>query len=142
MNTPRAVVLISLLLLAGLSWSAEKAVCRVTYTTSAAGVTSLPLGMLADGGAADGGSTADKICNWPNGANVLVQCSSDVYANYAMDAGVLPDATSNDTTFAFATNLDPIPVCLVGQERHISVLGVSASGTCKFITTTLRRCPR
>lgn len=110
------------------AWSAEKVVCSVTYTTGAAGVTSSP---------------ATGTCTWAQGATVLVQCSTDVYGSWQLtSAGTLVTATSADVTLSFASNLDPIPVCLQGTERHISVLGVTANGTCKFMTTSLKRCPR
>lgn len=110
------------------AWSAEKVVCSVTYTTGAAGVTSSP---------------ASGTCSWSPGGAVLVQCSSDVYGSWAVNAaGTVVTATSADVTLSFSSNLDPIPVCLQGRENHISVLGVTASGTCKFLPTSLRRCPR
>lgn len=110
------------------AWSAERVVCSVTYTTGVAGVTSSP---------------ATGTCAWSPGGAVLVQCNTDVFASWAVNAaGTVITATSSDVTLAFATNLDPIPVCLQGRENHISVLGVTASGTCKFIPTSLRRCPR
>lgn len=137
MKNAIAVVVV---MLAALTLAAEKAVCRVTYTTAAAGVTSSPLGVNPDGGATDAGVAFP--CSWPAGGNVLVQCSSDVYVSYTLDGGAPVTATSNDNTFQFSSNLDPIPVCLQNSEQHISVLGVTAAGTCKFSPTTLRRCPR
>lgn len=109
------------------AWSAEKVLCSVTYTTGAAGTTATP---------------TTGSCSWSAGSNVLMQCSSDVYFNYQVVNGALAAATSADAIASFATNLDPIPVCLLSTERHISFLGVTASGTCKFMQTSLRRCPR
>lgn len=116
-----------LFLMSGPAWSAEKVLCSVTYTTGAAGTTVTP---------------ASGSCSWALGTNVLMQCSTDVYFNYQVVNGALAAATSADATASFASNLDPIPVCLKNNEKHISVLGVTASGTCKFMSTDLRRCPR
>lgn len=116
-----------LFLMSGPAWSAEKAVCSVTYTAAVAGVTSAP---------------TTGSCTWPVGGNVLMQCTTDVYFNYQTVNGALAAATSADAVAGFASNTDPIPVCLGDGERHISFLGVSSSGTCKFIPTRLRRCPR
>ena len=109
------------------AWSAEKVLCSVTYTTGVAGVTSSP---------------TTGSCSWSAGSNVLMQCTTDVYFNYQVVNGALAAATSADAIASFASNLDPIPVCLLSGERHISFLGVTASGTCKFMQTSFRRCPR
>lgn len=122
-----AIVTAYLLLMVQPAWSAEKVLCSVTYTTGVAGVTSSP---------------TTGSCSWSAGSNVLMQCTTDVYFNYQVVDGALAAATSADAVAGFASNTDPIPVCLSRLERHISFLGVTASGTCKFMQTSFRRCPR
>lgn len=124
-----AIVTAYLFLMVQPAWSAEKVLCSVTYTTGAAGVTSSP---------------TTGSCSWSVGSNVLMQCTTDVYFNYQVVNGALAAATSADAIASFSSNLDPIPVCLSSpsNERHISVLGVTVSGTCKFMQTSFRRCPR
>ena len=123
-----------LFLMSAPAWSAERVVCTLDFT-SAAAVNTL--------------SPTTGSCNWAKGSNVLMQCRSaagagvDVYSRHELSTGgslVAADSTSN--VYAFSSNLDPIPVCLYLNETHISVRGVSASGTCFFSTTPLRRCPR
>ena len=123
-----------LFLMASHGWSAEKVVCTLDFTTAAAVNTSAP---------------TTGSCSWLKGSNVLMQCRSaagagvDVYSRHELSsAGTLVAADSTGNVYSFATNLDPIPVCLMGNEKDISVRGVSASGTCYFTITTLRRCPR
>lgn len=124
-----AIVTAYLFLMVQPAWSAEKVLCSVTYTAGVAGVTSAP---------------TTGSCSWDIGSNVLMQCTTDVYFNYQVVNGALAAATSADAVAGFASNTDPIPVCLStpSRERHISVLGVTAAGTCKFMQTSFRRCPR
>ena len=123
-----------LFLMSGPAWSAEKVVCTLDFT-SAAAVNTL--------------SPTTGSCTWPNGGNVLMQCRSaagggvDVYSRHELSTGgALVAADSTGNVYAYASNLDPIAICLKGTEKHISVRGVSASGTCYFTPTDLRRCPR
>lgn len=134
MKNLAAIFTAYLILLVQPAWSAEKVVCTLDFTTAAAVNTASP---------------TTGSCSWNAGANVLMQCRSaagsgvDVYSRHELDAaGAVVAASSTGNVYAYSTNLDPIAVCLVGREKHISVRGVSASGTCYFTITTMRRCPR
>lgn len=112
----------------------EDSQCTVTFTTGVAGTTASP---------------ATGTCTWDYGTNVLMQCDVAVFFSPSRTA------TSADFKVDFAANSDPYPLWLMpgnGQkttlqdggivisgQRVISVLGVTASGTCKFGKTPRRK---
>lgn len=100
---------------------------------------------LSDGGAAvvscktDAGTpTTCGACAWAKGANLLMQCSSDVYVN--QDGGA---ASSSDFSVDFTNNKDPYIIYLLPGQSNVSVqLVTGAEGkTCKF-APTLRTKPK
>lgn len=93
--------------------------CSVTFTNSVAGTTSAP---------------TTGTCSWIAGATVAMQCDQAVYYNADKSAttGGATTATSVDFSVDFTANSDPYIIVLAGNAKHISILGVSTSGTCKF----------
>jgi hypothetical protein len=118
------------------AWAAEPVVCTLTTSTSTAAQTKMP---------------TTGTCSWGQGANVLMQCTTDVYINtqghtpsgvvnhlgaWYYDGGVEGSAaTSSDQRVDFTSNTDPYPIYLDNGDQHISVLAVTSAGTCKFMTT-------
>jgi hypothetical protein len=120
------------------AWAAEPVVCAVTTSTSTASSTIL---------SSDGGT-----CSWGQGANVLMQCTTDVYVNsqahlpvgnfrtdgggWYYDGGITGTAASAlDQRVDFTSNTDPYPVYLDPNDQHVSLLAVTSAGSCKFMTT-------
>jgi hypothetical protein len=98
------------------AWAAEPVVCAVNVATGAATTTGTP---------------TSGTCTWAKGANVLMQCDVDVYVD-SQSGGT---ATSADQRVNFTSNNDPYIVYLDANDQNISLLSVSASGSCKFMTT-------
>lgn len=105
----------------------EDRACSVTFTTGAAGNTGAP---------------SSGTCNWEQGSTVLMQCDAAVYFS------ATTTATANDFKVDFAANSDPYIIYLTAASfpgggatvgKVISVLGVSASGTCKFAKSMRRK---
>lgn len=96
--------------------------CSVTFTTGAAGTTASP---------------SSGTCSWVAGATVLMQCDQAVY--YTASG----TATATDFIADFVANKDQVILYLNSSpnetQKNISVLGVSASGTCKFAKTNRRK---
>lgn len=92
--------------------------CSVTFTNAAAGTTATP---------------TSGTCSWNYGATVLLQCDQDVYFSQT------GTATSNDFKIAFTSNSDPYIVYLSPNQKTITFLGVSASGTCKLGASSVRK---
>jgi len=111
---------------AAVAYASEPVVCTVAVGTGAATITSTP---------------TTGSCSWPRGAVVLMACDQDVYINStAASWGAPPaSATSGNQRVNFLANMDPYPVYLDNGDQHISLLAVSAAGTCKFMTTKRRR---
>ena len=107
--------------LGGLALAAEPVVCTVTTSTSTAATT---------GTCATGTDTP-----WTKGSVVLMQCTTDVY----IDFNGLGDATSADQRVDFSSNSDPYIIYLGNNDKHVSVLAVSAAGSCKFMKTQRAR---
>lgn len=93
--------------------------CSVTFTAGAAGTTASP---------------SAGTCSWTKGSTVIMQCDQDVYFN------TQTTATNVDFQVKFTSNADPYIVYLGAGKTNISVLGVTASGTCKF-SSSMRRKP-
>lgn len=96
--------------------------CTVTFTNSVAGTTASVV-------SADGGGS----CDWSVGATVVMQCDVAVYYNAAKNStGGATTATAFDFKVDFTINPDPFRIDLAGNAKHVSVLGVTSSGQCKF----------
>ena len=121
--------------LGGLALAAEPVVCTVTTSTSTAATT---------GTCATGTDTP-----WTKGSVVLMQCTTDVYIDFnglgdvssPFDGGVVGSAvaTSADQRVDFSSNSDPYIIYLGNNDKHVSVLAVSAAGSCKFMKTQRAR---
>jgi membrane-bound ClpP family serine protease len=104
--------------------------CSVTFTSGVAGSTASP---------------SSGTCAWSAGATVLMQCDQDVFFNTTTNAqGTVGPATNVDFQVNFSANRDPYIVYLLDNgtgagSKNISVLGVTASGTCKFAKTNRRK---
>jgi hypothetical protein len=95
--------------------------CSVTFTTGAAGTTASP---------------SSGTCNWVRGSTLLMQCDQDVYFSSTATA------TANDFQVKFSINPDPYIIYQLDTsnlQKDVSVLGVTASGTCKFAKTNRRK---
>lgn len=116
--------------------AADSVVCSVTTSTSTAATTALP-------------ASGPGGCDWPKGAVILMQCTTDVYidsnqlvdVSRPFDGGVIGTAvaTSADQRVDFASNSDPYPIYLGVNDQHVSILAVSSAGSCKFMKTQRRR---
>lgn len=102
------------------------------------------LNMPADGGytdtsciLADAGTCGVGFCTWKAGANVMLQCTADVYVD--QDGA---DPSSADIFVDFTNNKDPYTLNLgPGQEKIAVELVTPATGqTCRF-APTLRKKP-
>jgi hypothetical protein len=122
------LVLALALSLASVSMAGETVVATLTIGTGAATVTTA----LTTGTAA-----------WVQGGLVLLQCDQNVFISWTTPAGqtVVTTATSAMQRIDFTSNSDPYIIYLSNNDRHISLLSVSAAGTCKFITSPFRRKP-
>ena len=100
--------------------AAEPIVCSVAIATGAASSTASP---------------TTGSCSWVKGATVLMQCDQNVY----FDSTSGGTATSADMRADFTSTSDPVPVYLDAYDKDISLLAVSASGTCKFAITKRRK---
>ncbi len=100
--------------------------CSVTFTTGVAGTTAVP---------------TTGTCTWGAGSTLLMQCDQDVYFSGTTTA------TSTDFQVKFSVNPDPYLIYMLdtsggsgtSSQKNVSVLGVSASGTCKFAKTNRRK---
>ena len=95
--------------------------CSVTFTSGVAGTTASP---------------SSGTCSWVAGSTLLMQCDQDVYFS---SSGT---ATANDFQVKFTVNSDPYLIYQLetnNLQRNVSVLGVTASGTCKFGKTNRRK---
>jgi hypothetical protein len=101
------------------AWAANSVVCSVAVTSSASNTASATTG----------------TCSWQAGAVVAMQCDTAVY--YDQQAG--GTATSADFKVEFSANSDPYLITLTANEKHISLLRVSADGTCKFAPMQKRK---
>lgn len=109
-----AVVLLSLTTFG----AGEDRQCSITFTNAVAGTTAAP--------------TAGT-CSWQPGAVLLMQCDQDVYFSQT------GTATSTDFQVKFTSNSDPYLIYLGPNQKVVTFLGVSASGTCKFGASAVRR---
>lgn len=113
------IALVFVVLVALTSFAAgEDRQCSVTFTNAAAGTSAAP--------------TAGT-CGWLPGAVVLLQCDQDVYFSQT------GTATSTDFLVKFTVNSDPYLVYLGPNQKTITFLGVTASGTCKLGGSAVRR---
>lgn len=88
---------------------------------------------VTTGGAATTASPTSGTCSWERGATIVMQCDVAVYWNATKNStGGATTATSADLSVDFTTNSDPYKIELSGNAKHVSVLSVSSSGTCKF----------
>lgn len=112
--------LLGLVLLGTAAQAGEDRQCSVTFTAGVAGTTATP---------------SAGTCSWGLGATILMQCDQAVYWTQA------PGATASATDFKvdFTANSDPYIAYLSPNSKTISVLGVTAAGTCKFGATSVRR---
>ena len=113
------IALVFVVLVALTSFAAgEDRQCSVTFTAGAAGTTASP---------------TSGTCGWLPGAVVLLQCDQDVYFSQT------GTATNTDFQVKFTANADPYLVYLGPNQKVITFLGVSASGTCKLGGSAVRR---
>lgn len=92
--------------------------CSITFTNAVAGSTLAP---------------TSGTCSWQPGAVLLMQCDQDVYFSQT------GTATNTDFQVKFSANSDPYLVYLGPNQKTVTFLGVTASGTCKFGASTVRR---
>lgn len=118
--TPAILLFLVGVVLLGFSAQAagEDRQCSVTFTNAVAGTTASP--------------TAGT-CAWSYGATVLMQCDQAVYFSQT------GTATATDFKVDFTSNSDPYIVYLSPNQKTITFLGVSASGTCKFGASSVRK---
>lgn len=119
-----AVFLVGFIVTCGLTYSSPASaagndvICQVAFTTAIKGET-----------------LRTAACVWESGAVLGLQCDQDVYVS-ATDRTTpnnqVPDAGVNDMIATFSANKDPVPLYLMNTQKHVTVLGVTASGTCKF----------
>lgn len=103
--------------------SGNDVVCSVAFTTSVKGET-----------------FRNAACRWPSGASLWMQCDADVFFSSTSPFGnnTQPDAGSLDLVAVFSSNRDPVQILLNNNQTHVTVLGATASGTCKFAAATRR----
>lgn len=107
------------------SFAAEPVVCTLTTSTGSAASTA----------ACTTGSNS-----WARGGAVLMQCTTDVYVSSTSTASsTVTPATSSSELVGFSANTDKVAIWLNPGDKDISVLAVTAAGTCKFMTTTRKR---
>lgn len=120
--------------------AADNVACAVTTSTSTAATTAAP---------------ASGACDWQPGNVIMMQCTTDVYVdtnavravfNTQSDGGNYFDggttggvATSADQRVDFSSNSDPYIIYLNNGDHHVSLLAVSAAGSCKFMKTQRAR---
>lgn len=97
--------------------SGNDVICQVSFTTAVKGET-----------------FRNALCVWAPGTVLTMQCDQDVYysGTSPVPGSVGPDAGTTDFKAGFVANSDPIILPLLNTQKDITVLGVSASGTCKF----------
>lgn len=103
--------------------AAEPVVCTIT-TAVAAVPTNTP---------------TTGTCTWVAGSTVLVSCDQDIYLDSTTVGVTPPVASSADQKLVFTSNQDPVPVYLEPRDKIISVIWVTVTGTCKFMTVSTRR---
>lgn len=98
---------------------------------------------IGTGAAASSAALTTGTADWVQGGVVLVQCDQDVYISWDTATGTrtVTAATSSMQRINFSSNNDPYIIYLGVNDKDISVLAVSAAGTCKFIKTPFRRKP-
>ena len=111
-------LVVALLVSLTASAAGEDRVCSVTFTAGAAGTTASP---------------TSGTCTWSYGATVLMQCDQDVYFSQTATA------TSTDFKIAFTSNSDPYIIYLGPNNKTITFLGVTTSGTCKLGPSSVRK---
>lgn len=99
--------------------------CSVTFTNVTAGTTATP---------------STGTCSWARGSTLLMQCDAAVYFSSTATA------TATDFKVDFTVNPDPYIIYQLDSggssgllAKDVSVLGVTASGTCKFAKTNRRK---
>lgn len=141
-------VVLLLSVLPMVSLAADTYVCQVATFAFDGGTTA-----SVDGGV--GGRTDYPVfgssCNWGAGAVLGVQCTADTHyrargANVLLSPGAptlladggmstpgnIPQATTKDVKMTFTNNTDPFIIALKPDERILSFVGASASGTCNI----------
>lgn len=113
-------------LIAAPAFAGDQVVCTLTTATGAAASTA----------ACTSGSAT-----WNAGGTVLMQCTTDVYVSSTTSrfGGTVTAATSSMELVDFTNNKDKVMILLNNNDKHISVLAVTAAGTCKFMTTTRKK---
>lgn len=115
----RLMLLVALLALP--AFAADKQVCTLSVTTGSAASTSTP---------------TSGTCSWTKGQVILMQCTVDVIIDANLNATA--SATSGSRV-AFSSGQDAYPIYLGTNDKDVSVIAQSASGTCYFFTTQRRR---
>lgn len=99
--------------------------CSVTFTNVTAGTTATP---------------TTGTCLWARGSTLLMQCDAAVFFSSTTTA------TATDFKVDFTVNPDPYIIYQLDSggasgllAKDVSILGVSASGTCKFAKTNRRK---
>lgn len=117
-------------LLATSALAGDTVVCSVSFTNLVAGTTAAP---------------ASGSCSWARASMVLMQCDQDVYfsSNTSTAGGTVTVATAamQRVNFLSGNNFDPYKVYLSLNDQQVSVLGVTGTGTCKFIISPFQRKP-
>lgn len=122
-------LLLAALLASGASLAADpKQVCSLSVTTGSAASTASP---------------TSGTCSWPRGAAVvLMWCSVDVVyeANWSLSTGAVTVASATQGVHvSFSSGQDLVPIYLNSNDKDISVIAATASGTCYFYLTQRRR---
>lgn len=104
--------------------AADLVVCSVNTATGAASSTASP---------------TTGTCSWPTGSVILMQCTTDVYIDTSTINNVAPTASNADAFVDWTNNKDWWPIYLGNNDKVVSLLAVSAAGTCKFMTTQRKR---
>ncbi len=121
-------LLLSLILAAGpfTAQASEPVVCTLTTATGAAATTA---------------SCTTGSATWARGSAVLMQCTTDTYVSSTTVAfgGTVVAATSSSEAVDFTNNKDKVMIPLDKNDLHISVLAVTAAGSCKFMLTQRKK---
>lgn len=117
------------------AWASEPVVCAYGVGTSTAIHTHKAACDPGDGGSVVCTPDAGGTCTWSKGSTIMVQCDQDIYLDSTTTNNTPGTATSYDQRINFSANNDPYPVYMDQSDQNMSVLSVSASTTCKFMTT-------
>lgn len=124
----KRILVFAAVMVAIVALGAEPVVCTVSIGT---------------GGATTTASATTGTCTWNRNSVVLMACDQDVYINTTsgcVGSQCAPAAaTSAMQRVNFLSNMDPYPLYLDTFDKDVSMLAVTAAGTCKFMTTKRKR---